>query len=342
MKKAYITGFTGQVGSQLADYLLENTNIDIYGMMRWQEPLDNILHLTDRINKKDRLYISYCDLTDNSSINNEISSIKPDFIFHLGAQSYPKTSFDIPIETLHTNILGTANILESVKYLNKNFKYDPVIHICSSSEVYGKAKKGVSLNEDTSFHGSSPYSISKIGTDFLGRFYGEAYNLKTFVTRMGTHSGPRRSDVFFESTLAKQIAMIEAGLQSPEVRLGNLDSIRTFQDCRDAVRAYYLLALESEKGKIEPGECFNIAGQEAFHLQEVVDLMLDMSSVKDIKVTFDKNRARPIDADYQMFDNTKVKNAIDWQPEIPAQEMFMDLLEFWRSQIKKGYIPIER
>jgi GDPmannose 4,6-dehydratase len=159
---------------------------------------------------------------------------------------------------------------------------------------------------------------------------------------MGTHSGPRRSDVFFESTLAKQIAMIEAGLQSPEVRLGNLDSIRTFQDCRDAVRAYYLLALESEKGKIEPGECFNIAGQEAFHLQEVVDLMLDMSSVKDIKVTFDKNRARPIDADYQMFDNTKVKNAIDWQPEIPAQEMFMDLLEFWRSQIKKGYIPIER
>ena len=159
---------------------------------------------------------------------------------------------------------------------------------------------------------------------------------------MGTHSGPRRSDVFFESTLAKQIAMIEADLQNPEVKLGNLESVRTFQDCRDAVRAYYLLAKASEKNEIDPGECFNIAGQEAFHLQEVVNLMLKMSTRDDIKVVYDKERARPIDADYQMFDNSKVMQAINWQPEIPAKEMFKDLLNFWRSQIKKGYIPIDR
>jgi GDPmannose 4,6-dehydratase len=342
MKKAFITGFTGQVGSQLADFLLQETDMEIHGMMRWQESLDNILHLIDRINKKDRIFISYADLTDQSSILNEISNIRPDFIFHLGAQSYPKTSFDIPIETLNTNIIGTANILESVKYLNTTSEYNPVIHICSSSEVYGKAKKGISLNEETPFHGSSPYSISKIGADFLGRYYGEAFNLKTFITRMGTHSGPRRSDVFFESTLAKQIAMIEAGYQSPELKLGNLDSIRTFQDCRDAIRAYYLLAIACEENKIAPGECFNIAGQEAFHLQEVVDLMLGMSSVENIKIVFDESRSRPIDADYQMFDNAKVKNAIDWKPEIPAKKMFEDLLNFWRSQVKKGYIPIER
>ena len=342
MKKAFITGFTGQVGSQLADYLLKETDLEIYGMMRWQEPIDNILHLTNRINKKNRVYISYADLTDHSSIFNELSVIKPNFIFHLGAQSYPKTSFDIPLETLNTNIMGTANILESVKYLNSKTKYNPVVHICSSSEVYGRAEKGISLSEQTPYHGSSPYSISKIGTDFLGRFYGEAYGLKTFVTRMGTHSGPRRSDVFFESTLAKQIAMIEADLQNPEVKLGNLESVRTFQDCRDAVRAYYLLAKASEKNEIDPGECFNIAGQEAFHLQEVVNLMLKMSTRDDIKVVYDKERARPIDADYQMFDNSKVMQAINWQPEIPAKEMFKDLLNFWRSQIKKGYIPIDR
>lgn len=342
MKKAFITGFTGQVGSQLADYLLKETEMEIYGMMRWQEPLDNILHLTNRINNKNRVHISYADLTDYSSIFNELSKIEPDFIFHLGAQSYPKTSFDIPLETFNTNIMGTANILESIKHLNSKIQYSPVIHICSSSEVYGKAEKGISLSEKTPFHGSSPYSISKIGTDFLGRFYGEAYNLRTFVTRMGTHSGPRRSDVFFESTLAKQIAMIEADLQSPEVKLGNLESVRTFQDCRDAVRAYYLLAIASENNKIDPGECFNIAGQEAFHLREVVDLMLELSTRDDIKIIFDKERARPIDADYQMFDNSKVMQAIDWQPEISAKEMFKDLLNFWRSQIKKGYIPIER
>jgi GDPmannose 4,6-dehydratase len=130
--------------------------------------------------------------------------------------------------------------------------------------VYGKAKPGVPLAEDTVFHGASPYSISKIGTDYLGQFYGEAYGLRTFVTRMGTHSGPRRSDVFFESTVAKQIALIEAGHQEPFIKVGNLSSTRTFQDARDAVRAYFLLLEASERGDIKCGDYFNIAGEEVF------------------------------------------------------------------------------
>ena len=99
---------------------------------------------------------------------------------------------------------------------------------------------------------------------------------------MGTHSGPRRSDVFFESTLAKQVALIEAGLQEPKVSLGNLASVRTFQDARDAVRAYYLLALKSESGDLKPGEAFNIAGTEAFPLVEIVEMVLGMSKRSDI------------------------------------------------------------
>jgi len=271
-----------------------------------------------------------------------ICTEKPSFIFHLAAQSFPKTSFDIPLETLQTNILGTANLLEVVRHLKEVDGYDPVMHICSSSEVYGKAKAGVRLCENTAFHGASPYSISKIGTDYLGRFYGEAYGIKTFVTRMGTHSGPRRSDVFFESTLAKQIALIEAGLQDPVVKLGSLESVRTFQDTRDAVRAYYLLALESEKGNIEPGEAYNIAGEEAFNLTEVVELFLKLSKRNDITVTTSKERLRPIDADYQMFDNTKIKSAINWKPEIKVNQMFLDLLNHWRMQIRDGRIPLNR
>ena len=176
----------------------------------------------------------------------------------------------------------------------------------------------------------------------MGCFYGEAYNLRTFITRMGTHSGPRRSDVFFESTLAKQIALIEAGLQEPEIKLGNLESIRTFQDTRDAVRAYYLLSLESEKGNVPPGEAFNIAGEEAFKLTEVVKIMLEMSSVEKIKIKKSPNRLRPIDADYQMFDNTKIKSFIKWKPEIKAHTMFKDLLNHWRKQISNGLIPLDR
>lgn len=341
-RKVLITGITGQVGSQLADYLLENTAYDVVGMMRWQEPMDNIYHLSDRINRNDRISIFYADLNDYPALSRMINVIRPDLISHLAAQSFPKTSFDIPIETLQTNIIGTANLLESIRSQKDISNYDPVVHICSSSEVYGRAKPGIPLDEDAPFHGASPYSISKIGTDYLGRFYGEAYSLRTFVTRMGTHSGPRRSDVFFESTVAKQIALIEAGLQDPVIKVGNLSSTRTFQDTRDAVRAYYLLLEASAQGKIPCGEFFNIAGEEAFQLPEVIDILLNMSTRKDIKVATDNDRLRPIDADYQMFNNDKIRSAISWSPQIPARKMFEDLLNHWRDQIAKGNIPLNR
>tara|TARA_B100000035_G_C21025244_1_gene565887 strand:+ start:513 stop:1544 length:1032 start_codon:yes stop_codon:yes gene_type:complete len=341
-QKILITGFTGQVGSQLADYVYENTKLEIFGLMRWQEPLDNIYHLTEKINAKDRVHIEYGDLNDFSSIYNIIDRIRPDFISHLGAQSFPRTSFDVPLETLQTNIIGTANVLESCKLLKESTGYDPAVHVCSSSEVYGKAKKGIPIDENTIFHGASPYSISKIGTDYLGQFYGEAYSLKTFITRMGTHSGRRRSDVFFESTVAKQIALIEAGLQEPVIKVGNLKSTRTFQDTRDAVRAYFLLLKKCNEGLIPNGETFNIAGDEAFQLTEVIDLLIDLSTKDDITYKEDVDRLRPIDADYQMFDNSKIKNFINWEPKISVKEMLKDLLDHWREQIKNGRIPLNR
>ena len=334
MRTILITGITGQVGSQLADYILDNTDYNVVGMMRWQESLDNIYHLSNRINKKDRISLFYADLNDAGSVRNMIDEVRPRYISHLAAQSYPKTSFDIPIETLQTNIIGTANLLESIRQTSD---YDPIVHICSSSEVYGKAPTGINLSEDTPFHGSSPYSISKIGTDYLGRFYGEAYGIKTFVTRMGTHTGPRRSDVFFESTVAKQIALIESGLQEPIVYVGNLSSVRTFQDCRDAVKAYWLLM----NANVNPGDYFNIAGEESFKLTEVVDILLSFSDV-DIEVRVDNDRLRPIDADYQMFDNSKICSIIDWKPEISAKQMFLDLLNHWRTEISKGKVPLNR
>ena len=146
MSKVLITGFTGQVGSQLADYIVENTRLDVYGLMRWQEPLDNIYNLTDRINKKDRVFIRYGDLNDAVSLRNIIEEVRPSYIFHLAAQSFPRTSFDIPIETLQTNIIGSANLLEAVRATSLGSSYDPVVHICSSSEVYGKAQKGVPIS----------------------------------------------------------------------------------------------------------------------------------------------------------------------------------------------------
>ena len=112
-KKVLISGITGQVGSQLADFILGNTCYEVVGMMRWQEPMDNLYHLTDRINRKDRISLHYADLNDYSALSRMLNTIRPDYVSHLAAQSYPKTSFDIPIETLQTNIIGTANFMIS-------------------------------------------------------------------------------------------------------------------------------------------------------------------------------------------------------------------------------------
>ena len=156
-----ITGVLGMVGSHMLDFLLEKTDIKIYGFCRWNESMDNIEHLIDIINKKGRIELIYGDLNDYPSIVNAIEISKPNYVFHLGAQSYPQTSFDSPIETLQTNIIGTANLLEG---LRKSKYKDALIHICASSEVFGRVpKEKLPIDEECSFHPASPYAISKAG-----------------------------------------------------------------------------------------------------------------------------------------------------------------------------------
>ena len=140
--KAMITGITGMVGSHLADFLLGNTDWDVYGVCRWRSPLDNVEHLLNRANKKDRLFFEYADLNDEMSLIKVVHDVKPDYVFHLAAQSYPLTSFTAPIDTLNTNILGTCRLLEAIHLeMTQNASYKPVIHVCASSEVFGKIAK---------------------------------------------------------------------------------------------------------------------------------------------------------------------------------------------------------
>ncbi len=339
-KKALITGITGMVGSHLADFLLENTDWEIHGMCRWRSPLDNVEHLIPLVNKKERVFFHYGDLNDYVSLTKVIDKVKPDYVFHLAAQSYPKTSFDAPIDTLNTNVIGTANLLEALKAFIDKDEIDPVIHVCSSSEVFGRVpKEKVPIKEDEGFHPASPYAISKAGTDLLGRYYGEAYGMKTVTTRMFTHTGPRRGDVFAESTFAKQIAMIEAGLQEPVVKVGNLKSLRTFADVRDAVRAYYMLVTINPI----PGEYYNIGGSYTCTVGEMLDYLISLSPMKDkIKVEVDPERLRPIDADLQIPDTSKFKKHTGWEPIYTFEQTMQDLLNYWRERIKKGHKFLQR
>jgi GDP-mannose 4,6-dehydratase len=326
--KVLITGITGMVGSHMADFLLKKTKSDIVGICRWRSPLDNVDHLLQRANQKNRLKFEYADLNDLSSLIKVIKKEKPSHIYHLAAQSFPNVSFSEPINTLSTNILGTYNLLDAIKILNLS----PKIHICSSSEIFGRVpKEQVPIREDNRFHPASPYAISKVGTDLIGKFFADAYSMKIFITRMFTHTGPRRGDVFAESSFAKQIAMIEQKKQKPVIYVGNLDSMRTFADVRDAVRAYYVLLNSNQK----KGECFNIGGNFSCTIKEMLKFLVGKSKYKKvIKIKIDPKRVRPIDADLQIPDTSKFQKATGWKPQIKFEKTMVDLLNYWRNKVK--------
>lgn len=326
-KKVLITGITGFVGSHLAEFILKNhKNIKIYGLVRWRSPKINISKILNKIN------LCYGDLEDYSSMEKIIYVVKPDVIFHLAAQSYVDFSFVSPISTLQANVVGTANLLESIKTFKLQSGYDPVIHICSSSEVYGQVKKDeIPIKETNFFRPASPYAVSKIGEDMLALQYFLSWKIKTIRTRMFTHEGPRRGEVFAPSNFAKQIAAIEAGKQTPTVMVGNLNSVRTFMDVRDAVRAYWLLA-----NKCAPGEVYNIGGIETMTIGDMLNKLISYSKRKNIKIKVDPKRLRPSDVTLQIPSVEKFVEQTNWKPEIRFDETLKDMLDYWRDYYKKN------
>lgn len=328
ISRVLITGITGFVGSHLADFILANSpGTRIYGLARWRSPTGNIEHILDRI------ALEPGDLTDLPSLKAILLRVKPDVIFHLAAQSYVPFSYSSPVATLNTNVIGTCNLLEAVRELKSASRYDPVIHICSSSEVYGQVRENeVPIKEDNPFRPASPYAVSKVGEDMLAFQYWLSWKIKAIRTRMFTHTGPRRGDVFASSSFAKQIAAIEAGLVPPVVKVGNLESIRTFLDARDAVKAYWILV-----NKCRPGEVYNIGGVETMTVGEMLNRLIKLSKKKNIAVEVDPARLRPSDVTLQIPCIDKFVEATGWKPEIKFDKTLEDLLGYWR-----GYFAREK
>lgn len=326
--RALITGISGFVGSHLAEYLIANTDWDITGMLRWRSPLDNLESIVPLANAGKCVTLVYADLRDTLSIQSVVKESRPDFVFHLAAQSFPRVSFDAPLETLDTNVLGTVRLLDALATMGA----DPLIHICSSSEVYGRvATADLPITENTHFHPASPYAISKVGADLFAQHYAEAYGMRILTTRMFTHTGPRRGDVFAESSFAKQIAMIEAGLIPPVLLHGNLDSMRTVADVRDAVRAYHTLLTVDPR----PGAVYNIGGDRQASIATILQTLISISGVPGITLKRDAARLRPIDADNQVPDTSPFRTHTGWSPAIPFEQTLSDLLAYWRMRVSR-------
>jgi|TARA_B110000495_G_C23029521_1_gene612665 GDP-mannose 4,6-dehydratase len=315
--KILITGVSGFVGSYVVDYALSLPDVEIFGQKRWRSPLNNIKENLQKINLYD------CDLIDTTSTLDMIKEIKPDRIFHLAAQSFVPYSFTAPKITLDTNIVGTLNLLEAVRRAD----IDPIVQICSSSEVYGQVEENeVPIKETNPLRPQSPYAVSKVTEDMLAYQYFISYGIKTIRTRAFTHSGARRGDVFVDSWFAKQIAQIEKQIIEPKIHVGNLESIRTFMDVKDTVRAYWL-ALE----KCEPGEVYNIGGTETMTIKVMLDMLLEMSTVKDIEIFVDPELIRPSDVTRQIPSTEKFKKITGWEPEIPYKTTLQETLDYWRK-----------
>lgn len=317
-KRAMITGITGFVGSHLSEFLL-GKGMEVYGIKRWRSKTDNIEHIIDD------LHLIEADMRDGHSLMEAFKEAKPDYVFHLAAQSFVPASWRSPADTMETNAVGTINLLEAIQ----NTHQDPTIQIAGSSEEYGLVYPDeVPIKETNPLRPLSPYGVSKVAADKLGFQYHRSFGMKIVVTRSFNHTGPRRGEVFVTSNFSKQIAQIEKGMKEPKIKVGNLDAQRDFSDVRDIVRAYWMAV---DKG--EPGECYNLCSGEPRVIRDVLNLLIKLSKNDDIKTEDDPTRMRPSDVQILHGDCTKFKERTGWEPEIPFEKTMGDLLDFWRVKV---------
>ena len=316
--RVLITGITGFVGSHMTEFALAR-GAEVFGSARWRSKTENIDHLRDKIT------LIESDLRDLSSVRTLLETAAPTYVFHLAAQSFVGASWQAPAETLTTNILSQVNLLEAIRGL----KISPRFLAVGSSEEYGLASpEELPIKETNPLRPLSPYAVSKVTQDLLGYQYFKSYGLPIIRSRAFNHEGPRRGDVFVTSNFAKQVAEIEAGLREPTMFVGDLKPRRDYSDVRDIVRGYWLLL---ERG--EPGEVYNLCSGRSWAIQQVLDFLLEQSTVKGIQVKTDPARLRPSDVMVLEGDPSRMHKATGWKVEIPFEQTLSELLDYWRRRI---------
>ncbi len=320
-QKVLITGIAGQTGSHLADYILKNhPNWEIHGTVRYRSDLTNIIHCTEKLN------LHECELRDAHNVYKVVEKVKPDRVFHLAATSFVRTSWDQPADIINNNVNSQINLFEALVRFAPKVK----VQVAGSSEEFGEVfEHEVPITEENQLRPLSPYAVSKCAQENIAFQYFKSYNLHAVITRTFNHTGFRRGDAFVESNFSKQIAMIEAGLQKPIIKHGNLDSIRDYTDARDVAEAYWL-ALD----KCNPGEPYNICSNMRISIGELLKLFISFSTcTSEIKTEVDPDRLRPSDVVLLYGDSTKFIKATGWEPKYNLETTMYDLLNAWRKKI---------
>lgn len=311
--RAMIIGAAGFVGPYLAKAIKDNLNCEIVATKLPNEKVDipeaRILNL---------------NILDSDQISDVLNDERPDYIFHLAAQSSVALSWKKPALTVDINIKGALNLLDVIRTLN----FSPRVLIVGSGEEYGHIKPGmVPIKEDAALDPGNVYAVTKATQNMMATIYAEAYGLKLVMTRSFNHTGPNQAPQFVVADFCSQVVKIEKGLQEPVIRVGNLSAKRDFTDVRDVVRAYTLLV---QYGKA--GETYNIGSGHAIAIQAILDLILTKTD-KDIKVEVDPDKLRPVDVPIIEADTTKIFKDTGWKPVISLDQTIEETLNYWREKL---------
>lgn len=298
--KIAITGNLGFVGKHLEDYLISPNG----------EFTEGYTEVVGFDSKKGQ------DLLDYEQVRTWLDLQRPTHIYHLAAQAYVPESFINPRRAFEVNTMGSLNLLEAVRQLGLKTR----ILLAGTSEEYGNGGP----NEEDPPNPLSPYAISKLAMDHIGRLYAKSYGMNVVVTRAFNHTGPGRGEQYAESAFAKQIVEIENGTRQV-LKHGNLESIRNYTDVRDTVQAY-VQAIEL------PSDVYNICSDQNVSMDEVL-AMLCNSSDTDIQTEVDPNLYRPSDFSFKKPSCKKFTKLTDWKPEIKLEQTLSDLLNYWRIRL---------
>lgn len=317
LSRILITGAGGFVGSHLERHLLATyPDSEIHGTVLPTHPLPA---------QRERVTFHAVELKDEASVKALIEDIRPDHIYHLAAQAFVPRSFEAPWETLENNIRAQLNVILGCLACGLR----PRILVVSSAEIYGYIQPHeIPVNEKAELRPTSPYSVSKIAQDMLAYQYYLSHRLPIMRARPFNHFGPGQSENFVAPAFGMQIARIEAGLQEPIIRVGDLSAKRDFTDVRDIVSAYRLII---EKGAA--GAVYNVASNKAYTIQTLLDTMIAHSTVK-IEVMVDAERLRPVTIPILQGDCTRLHHETGWKPQISFEQSVADIIDDCRQRIQ--------
>ena len=335
MKKALITGITGQDGSYLAELLLAK-GYEVYGIIRRSSSFntERLDHLYKDPHERDvRLKLIYGDLNDSSSLNKILRDVKPDEIYNLGAQSHVRVSFDIPEYTAEITALGTVRLLEAIR----DTGIDTRFYQASSSEMYGKVVE-VPQTEETPFYPRSPYACAKVYSYWITKNYRESYGMYACNGILFNHESPRRGPTFVTRKITRAVARIKAGLQK-KLYLGNLDAKRDWGYAPDYVEAMWMML------QGEAPEDFVIATGETHSVREFLEESFKLVGLDPWEfVEIDPKYFRPAEVDLLIGDATRAKEKLGWVPKVKFKELVKIMVEADIETLERqlsGKIPTE-